>query len=75
MSLPQPIPVRNALKAPSPQQRAFICQILHRELALEQLSRTDAKRQAWARIAIGLRPVPRREALIAARELANEVRP
>jgi hypothetical protein len=59
MSIPRPIAGRNALKAPSPQQRARICAAIHRELALEQLTRTNAKREALARLAIGLRPFPR----------------
>jgi hypothetical protein len=59
MSLPQPIPARNVLKAPSSRERALICAAIHRDLALEHLSRTNAKREAWARMAIGLRPFSR----------------
>jgi hypothetical protein len=50
---------RNALKALSPQQRARICEAIRRELALEDLSRTNSRREAWARMAIGLKPFPR----------------
>jgi hypothetical protein len=45
--------------APSPQERDRICQLISRALALEELSRTNAKREVWARISIGLRPIPR----------------
>jgi hypothetical protein len=50
---------RNALKAPSPQERARICEVISRELGLEYFRRTNAKREAWARLAIGLRPFRR----------------
>ena len=46
---------------PSSQQRARICEAICRELALEYFRRTNAKREAWARIVIGLPPVPRRK--------------
>lgn len=52
---------RNALPtAPSPQRRARICQAIGREIALEYFRRTNAKREARARMAIGLRPFPRK---------------
>jgi hypothetical protein len=44
---------------PSPQERARICEVIHRELALEFFSRTNSKREVWARLAIGLPPFPR----------------
>jgi hypothetical protein len=47
---------RNAL---SPQERARICEAIHRELALEYFRRSNSKREVWARLAIGLRPIPR----------------
>jgi hypothetical protein len=50
---------RNALKALSPKERARICEAISRELALEYFRRANCKREAWARIAIGLRPIPR----------------
>jgi hypothetical protein len=50
---------RNALKAPSPQERARICEVISRELGLEYFRRTNAKREAWARLAIGLKPFRR----------------
>jgi hypothetical protein len=50
---------RNALRAPSPLERARICEAISRELALEYFRRTNAKREAWARMAIGLSPFPR----------------
>jgi hypothetical protein len=43
----------------SPLKRARICEAISRELALEYFRRTNAKREAWARIAIGLPPRPR----------------
>jgi hypothetical protein len=48
---------RNA--RPSPQERTRICEAISIELALEYFRRTNAKREAWARIAIGLPPTPR----------------
>jgi hypothetical protein len=51
---------RNALpKALSPQERARICEAISRELALEYFRHTNSKREAWARLAIGLKPFPR----------------
>jgi hypothetical protein len=50
---------RNALIPPSPLQRARICEAISRELALEYFRRTNAKREAWARLAIGLKPFRR----------------
>jgi hypothetical protein len=44
---------------PLPQQRAAICQTIHRELALEYFRRTNSRREVWARLAIGLPPFPR----------------
>jgi hypothetical protein len=49
---------RNALP-PSPQSRARICEAIGRELALEYLSRANRKREARARMAIGLSPYRR----------------
>ena len=49
---------RNARRL-SPEERSLVCERIRRELALEYLSRTNSKREAWARIAIGLPPVPR----------------
>ena len=46
---------RNAL-----QERARICEAIRRELALEYFGRTNSRREAWARMAIGLPPFPRR---------------
>jgi hypothetical protein len=43
----------------SPQQRARICEAIRRELDLEYFRRTNSKREAWARLAIGLPPFPR----------------
>jgi hypothetical protein len=50
---------RNALKAPSPQERARVCEAISRALALEELSRANSRREIWARLAIGLKPFPR----------------
>jgi hypothetical protein len=50
---------RNAPKAPSPQERARICEAIRRALALEYFGRTNSKREVWARLAIGLKPFPR----------------
>jgi hypothetical protein len=44
----------------SPQQRAHICEAIRHEVALEELSRSNHRRQVWARMAIGLPPRPRR---------------
>jgi hypothetical protein len=49
----------NARRHVSPQKRARICEAIGIELALEYFRRTNAKREAWARIAIGLAPVRR----------------
>ena len=46
----------NALNSPSPLKRARICEAIRRELDLEYFRRTNAKREAWARLAIGLKP-------------------
>jgi hypothetical protein len=59
MQIGQSLPSRNALIPPSPQRRARICEAIGRELALEYFRRTNAKREARARLAIGLRPFPR----------------
>jgi hypothetical protein len=60
MPLHQPSNNCNAHKSLSPQQRAVICAAIHRELALEYFCRTNRKREAWARMAIGLPPFKRR---------------
>jgi hypothetical protein len=44
---------------PSSEKRARICAAIGRELGLEYFRRTNAKREALARMAIGLRPFPR----------------
>jgi hypothetical protein len=59
MPISQPSTHCNALNAPSPQARACICEAIRREIDLEYFRRTNAKREAWARIVIGLRPFPR----------------
>jgi hypothetical protein len=43
----------------SAEQRDLFWEAIRRELALEYLLRTNAKREAWARIAIGLPPYPK----------------
>ena len=51
---------RNALRFETlGPERACICEAIRREIDLEQLSRTNRKREAWARMAIGLPPFPR----------------
>jgi hypothetical protein len=51
---------RNVLRQRiSPQERASICHAIQRELALEYFGRTNAKREAWARLVIGLPPFPK----------------
>jgi hypothetical protein len=52
---------RNARRHLSPHQRARICEAIGLQLALEYFRRANAKREAWARIAIGLPPRPRRK--------------
>jgi hypothetical protein len=59
MQIVQSLPSGNALIPRSPQKRARICEAIGRELALEFFRRTNAKREARARLAIGLRPFPR----------------
>jgi hypothetical protein len=59
MQKPKSRTSRNALKVPSPLERARICEAISRELALEYFRRTNSKREAWARLAIGLRPFSR----------------
>jgi hypothetical protein len=44
---------------PSPEQRARICERIHYQLALEYLNRSNHRRHVWARLAIGLPPIPR----------------
>lgn len=51
---------RNVPVMPSPQRRARICEAIGRELALETFRRTNAKREARARLAIGLSPFRRK---------------
>jgi hypothetical protein len=46
--------------SPSPELRARICERIGYQLALEIINRTNHRREAWARICIGLRPFPRR---------------
>jgi hypothetical protein len=60
MPISQPSTPCNALNAHSPQQRARICEAIGREFGLEYFRRTNARREVWARLAIGLPPVPRR---------------
>jgi hypothetical protein len=60
MEIGQSLPSGNALIPPSPQKRARICEAIGRDLALEYFRRTNAKREAWARLAIGLPPFRRR---------------
>jgi hypothetical protein len=50
---------RNAPNAPSPQQRARICEQIARQIALEFFSGKTSKREAIARMAIGLKPFSR----------------
>jgi hypothetical protein len=40
------------------EERARICEAIHHELALEELNRTNSRREAWARLVIGLKPFP-----------------
>jgi hypothetical protein len=40
----------------TPRERARICEAIRRQIALEYLHGKASKREAWARIAIGLRP-------------------
>jgi hypothetical protein len=47
------------VKVLSPWQRARICEAIRREIDLEYISRTNRKREARARVVIGLRPFPR----------------
>lgn len=44
---------------PSPQQRTRIRDAIHWQIALEILSRSNARREALLRLSIGLPPVPR----------------
>jgi hypothetical protein len=60
MQIEQNLPARNVPLPPSPRKRARICEAIGRELALEYFHRTNAKREARARLAIGLPPVQRR---------------
>jgi hypothetical protein len=59
MEIGQSLTQRDAPRHLSPQKRAHICEAIGLELALEYFRRTNAKREAWARIAIGLPPVRR----------------
>jgi hypothetical protein len=43
----------------SPEQRARICERIRHQLDLEFFNYRTAKREAWARIAIGLPPISR----------------
>lgn len=49
---------RNA-QVPSPQERARICEAIRRAVALEDINRTNSKREARLRMLIGLPPIPR----------------
>jgi hypothetical protein len=62
MQKPQRLNARNAqhpTRPQSSQERASICEAIQRELALEYFLGTNARREVWARISIGLRPFPR----------------
>ena len=49
--------------APSLRERAYICAQIRRELDLEILTRANARREIRARLSIGLKPFPMREAM------------
>lgn len=49
----------NAPPPQSPQKRARLCKAIGRQLALESFYRKNSKREARARMAIGLRPFSR----------------
>jgi hypothetical protein len=59
MPILQPSTQRNARRRLSPQKHARICEAICRELALEYFCRSNSKREVWARMVIGLPPVPR----------------
>jgi hypothetical protein len=59
MHMDQSKPGRNARQRISQQQRARICEQIARQIALEFFSSKTSKREAIARMAIGLRPFPR----------------
>jgi hypothetical protein len=50
----QLLPAPGCDAQPSAQQRARICAVIAFELALEDLNRTNSRREVWARLAIGL---------------------
>lgn len=50
--------------APSPEQRARICERIRYQLALEYLDRKNHRREVWARLAIGLPPIPRSRPIV-----------
>jgi hypothetical protein len=50
---------RNARQQFSPHDRTRVCRAIHRQIALEYLHGKASKREAWARLAIGLPPIPR----------------
>lgn len=43
----------------TPQERAHICEAIRRQIALEYLHGKASKREAWARLCIGLPPIRR----------------
>jgi len=45
----------------SPQERARVCEAIHRYLEIEATRAATAKRNVRLRLAIGLPPIPRRE--------------
>jgi hypothetical protein len=59
MHMDQSNPGRNARERISPQQRARICEQIARQIALEFFSSKTSKREAIARMAIGLKPFRR----------------
>jgi hypothetical protein len=59
MTKSHPPSARNAPITPSPRERALICEVIRLELALEDLSRTNSRRNVRLRMAIGLPAFPR----------------
>jgi hypothetical protein len=62
-SKPMPIPHNESdrkVRPLTPQQRARICEEIHRQIAWEYCNGKNSRREVWARLCIGLRPFPRR---------------
>jgi hypothetical protein len=60
MPIPQADSDRKVRRPLTPQERARICEEIHRQIAWEYYHGKNSRREVWARLVIGLPPFPRR---------------